>query len=89
MGHALTAGLKYVHEDRKAAYEILKAHFPKFDDKLLAMAFDDVEKLLAKSPVIQEQSIANSDKMNIEAGFTRPDQERSSYNDLFTDKFVR
>jgi NitT/TauT family transport system substrate-binding protein len=89
MAHALAAGLAYVHEDRKAAYDILKAHFPKFDDKLLAMAFDDVEKLLAKSPVIQEASIANSDRMNIEAGFMQPDQARSSYKDLFTDKYVR
>jgi hypothetical protein len=53
------------------------------------MAFDDVEKLLAKSPVIQEASIANSDRMNIEAGFMQPDQARSSYKDLFTDKYVR
>ena len=76
MAHALAAALKYVHEDRKAAYDILKAHFPKFDDKLLAMAFDDVEKVLAQSPVIQEVSIANSDKMNIDAGFMQPDQAR-------------
>ena len=89
MAHGLAAGLAYVHEDRKAAYEILKAHFPKFDDKLLAMALDDVEKLLAQSPVIQEKSIANSDKMNIDAGFMQPDQARSSYKDLFTDKYVR
>jgi len=89
MAHALAAGLNYVHEDRKAAYDILKAHFPKFDDKLLAMAFDDVEKVLAKSPVIHEMSIANSDKMNIDAGFMKPEQARSSYKDLFTDKYVR
>ncbi len=89
MAHALAAALKYVHEDRKAAYAILKAHFPKFDDKLLALAFEDVEKLLAKSPVIQEKAIANSDKMNIDAGFMKPEQARSSYKDLFTDEYLR
>ncbi|HLI23040.1 MAG TPA: hypothetical protein VKV32_18090, partial [Stellaceae bacterium] len=89
MAHALAAALDYVHKDRAGAYAILKAHFSKFDDKLLAMAFDDVEKLLAKSPAITEESIANSDKMNIAAGFMRPDQARSSYNDLFTDQYVK
>jgi ABC-type nitrate/sulfonate/bicarbonate transport system substrate-binding protein len=89
MAHALAAALKYVHEDRKAAYDILKAHFPKFDDKLLTMAFDDVEKVLAQSPVITEQSIANSDKMNIDAGFMQPGQARSSYKDLFTDRYLK
>lgn len=89
MGHALAAALKFVHENRKDAYAILKAHFNKFDDKLLAMAFDDVEKLLAQSPVIQEAAIANSDKMNIDAGFMKPDQARKSYTDLFTDEYVR
>ena len=89
MAHALAAALKYVHEDRTGAYAILKAHFSKFDDQLLAMAFDDVEKLLATSPVIQEASIANSDRMNIEAGFMKPEDARSSYKDLFTDEYVR
>ena len=89
MAHALAAALKYVHEDRDGAYAILKAHFDKFDDKLLAMAFDDVEKLLAKSPVIQEASLANSDKMNIDAGFMKPEEARSSYKDLFTDEYLR
>ena len=89
MAHALAAALKYVHDDRAGAYAILKAHFNKFDDKLLAMAFDDVEKLLATSPVIQEVSIANSDRMNIEAGFMKPEDARSSYKDLFTDEYVR
>lgn len=89
MAHALAAALAYVHKDRQAAYAILKAHFSSFDDKLLALALDDVEKLLATSPVIQEASIANSDKMNIEAGFMKPEQARASYKDLFTDKYVR
>jgi ABC-type nitrate/sulfonate/bicarbonate transport system substrate-binding protein len=89
MAHALAASLKFVHQDRKAAYAILKAHFSKFSDKLLAMAFDDVEKLLAKSPVIQEVAIANSDKMNIDAGFMKPEQARASYKELFTDKYLR
>jgi NitT/TauT family transport system substrate-binding protein len=89
MAHALAAALKYVHDDRKAAYDILKAHFSKFDDKLLSMAFDDVEKVLAQSPVIKEVSIANSDKMNIDAGFMQPDQARSSYKDLFTDQYLK
>jgi NitT/TauT family transport system substrate-binding protein len=89
MAHALAAALKYVHDDHQAAYAILKAHFPAFDDKLLTMAFDDVEKVLAQSPVIQEASIANSDKMNIDAGFMKPEQARASYKDLFTDKYVQ
>lgn len=89
MAHALADALKYVRTDREAAYAILKAHFSKFDDRLLGLALDDVELLLATSPVIQEAAIANSDKMNIEAGFMKPEEARSSYKDLFTDEYVR
>lgn len=89
MGQAMAAALKFVHEDRKAAFAILKNHFNKLDDKLLAAAFDDLEKLLAQSPAIQEAAIANSDKMNIDAGFMKPEQARASYKDLFTDEYVR
>jgi hypothetical protein len=66
-----------------------RTHFSKFDDKLRGLALDDVEKLLAASPVIQEMAIANSDKMNIEAGFMKPQDARASYKDLFTDEYVR
>jgi sulfonate transport system substrate-binding protein len=89
MGHAIAAALKFVHDDRKDAYAILKNHYSKLDDRLLTPAFDDLQILLARSPAITEAAIANSDKMNVEAGFMQPDQARSSYEDLFTDEYVR
>lgn len=89
MGHALAAALQFVRADRPAAYAILKGHFAALDDKILATAFDDLERLLAQSPAITNESIANSDRMNIEAGFMKPEDARSSYSDLFTDEYVR
>ena len=90
MGHAIAAALTFVHENRAQAYAILKNHYRNLDDELLHAAFEDLEDhLLARSPVITEAAIANSDKMNIEAGFMRPDQARSSYKDLITDEYVR
>lgn len=89
MGHALAAALQFVHDDRPAAYTILKSHFAALDDKILAAAFDDLERLLAQSPAITAESIANSDRMNIEAGFMKPEDARTSYRDLFTDEYVR
>jgi len=89
MGQAMAAGLNFVHQHRQQAYAILKHHFNKLDDKLLAAAFDNLEKVLARSPAIVEAAIANSDRLNIEAGFMKPAEARSSYRDLFTDEFVR
>ncbi|HEV8014626.1 MAG TPA: ABC transporter substrate-binding protein [Stellaceae bacterium] len=89
MGHAIAAALKFVHDDRQDAYAILKNHYSKLDDEILRAAFEDLEQLLAQSPVIAEAAIANSDRMNIAAGFMKPEDARSSYKDLFSDEFVR
>lgn len=89
MGHALAAALQFVRANRPAAYAILKSHFAAIDDKILTAAFSDLEQLLAQSPAITEESLANSDRMNIEAGFMKPADARTSYKDLFTDEFVR
>jgi ABC-type nitrate/sulfonate/bicarbonate transport system substrate-binding protein len=89
MGHAIAAALKFVHDDRQDAYAILKNHYSKLDDEILRAAFEDLEHLLAQSPVITETAIANSDRMNIEAGFMKPEDARASYKELFSDEFVR
>ncbi|HEY3919804.1 MAG TPA: ABC transporter substrate-binding protein [Stellaceae bacterium] len=90
MGHAMATALNFVRDNRKEAYAILKAHYSALDDKLLTTVFDDFEDhLLAQSPAIAEAAIANSERMNIEAGLMKPEDARKSYKELFTDEYVR
>jgi hypothetical protein len=40
-------------------------------------------------PEIVETAIANSDRLNVEAGFMKPEEQLSSYKELFTNEFLR
>ena len=40
-------------------------------------------------PEIVEAAISNSDRLNIEAGFMKPEEKLSSYSDLFTNEYVQ
>jgi NitT/TauT family transport system substrate-binding protein len=89
MGHSLATAAKYVHEHRAEALAILKQRFDKIDGNILERSFDIVEAATAKSPIVPETAVANSDRLNAEAGFIKPDEQLKSYRELFTDEFVR
>jgi ABC-type nitrate/sulfonate/bicarbonate transport system substrate-binding protein len=89
MGHALVAGVNFVHEHHAESLAILRNHFPSIDAAVMERSFIIIEKAMPKNPVITEAAIANSDRLNVEAGFMKPEEQLSSYRDLFTDEYVR
>lgn len=89
MGHSLVAALKYVHEHQAELIEILRKNFPQIDPAVVEPAFAVVEKSMPATPVIVEAAIANSDRLNVEAEFMKPEEKLGSYTDLFTNEFVR
>lgn len=89
MGHSLVAGVKFVHEHHAKSLAILKNHFSQVDDAVIARSFAVIEKAMPVTPVITEPAIANSDRLNVEAGFMKAEEQLSSYKDLFTDEYVR
>ena len=89
MGHALVAAVKFVHERHDDSLAILRAHFPQIDKAVMERSFAIIEQAMPSTPVITEPAIANSDRLNVEAGFMKAEEQLSSYKDLFTDEYVR
>ncbi len=89
MGHAIVNALAYVHDKPKEADAILKKRFSSIDPAVLDHAFLTIEKITARSAVVVETAVSNSDRLNAEAGFMKPEDQLSSYKELFTDEFVR
>lgn len=89
MGHALVAGVKFIHEHHAESLAILKNHFPTIDPGVLERSFQVIEKAMPLKPEIVETAIANSDRLNVEAGFMKPEEQLSSYKELFTNEFLR
>lgn len=89
MGHALVAAVKFVHDQPQAALASLKKRFPTIDPDVLARAFDTVRKSTPETPVPIEAAVANSDRLNLEAGFITADEQLKSYDALVTDEYVK
>ena len=89
MGHAIAHALTYIHDNPPGAEAILRQRFTTLEPAVLDRAFLTVGKITARSPIVIETAVSNSDRLNLEAGFIKPDEQLSSYQELFTDEFVR
>jgi NitT/TauT family transport system substrate-binding protein len=89
MGRGLVAGAKFIHDEPKEALALLKKHFPTTPDPVLASAFAAIEAGTPVPPVMAQQVLANSERLNVEAGFLAPGDRLKSYDGLSTDEFVR
>jgi len=89
MGHALVEAVKFIHEHRAESLAILEKRFPQVDRAVMGPAFDTVEKSISPVPVVTEAAIANADRLNIEAGFMKPQEKLGSYQGLYTNEYVQ
>ena len=89
MGHSMVEAVAFVHEHKPEALAVLRAHFPQIDAGVTEKSFATIEKSMPAKPVIVETAISNADRVNIEAGFMKPDEKLGSYSDLFTNEFVQ
>ncbi|HEV8016468.1 MAG TPA: ABC transporter substrate-binding protein [Stellaceae bacterium] len=89
MGHSLLLAVAFVHEHPADALAILRARFQQIDPAVTERSFAVIEKSMPKTPAIVEAAISNSDRLNIEAGFMKPEEKLSSYGDLFTNEYLQ
>ena len=89
MGHSLATAMTFIHQHPEEALAILRHHFAQIDPAVLEKSFAVVEKSMPQTPIIVEAAISNSDRLNVEAGFMKPEEKLASYGDLFTNEFVR
>ncbi len=89
MGHSLAAAVTFIHEHKAESIAILEKRFPQIDRAVMEPSFDVVEKAMPPVPAVTEAAISNADRLNIEAGFMKPQEKLGSYKDLYTNDFVR
>ena len=71
------------------ALALLKKRFPQFDDRQLAVAFEDIRKITPRDLRLTADAFEKAERFNVEAGLLKPDETLRSYDDFFTDQFVK
>ncbi len=89
MGHALVAASNFVHEHPREAIAILEKRFAKTDKDVVAASFEVMRKAMPQPPLVDAKALANADRINVEAGFIKPADQLKTYDDLFTNEFLK
>jgi ABC-type nitrate/sulfonate/bicarbonate transport system substrate-binding protein len=89
IGHAMVLAANFIHEHPTESLAILKKKFTTIDDAVLADAFEEVVKMTAQPPAPDEAQLKNGDKINVDAGFIKPEEALASYDGLFTTEFMK
>jgi NitT/TauT family transport system substrate-binding protein len=89
MGRALAAASRFVHERPEDALAILQKRFPKTEPPVVAASFEVMRKAMPQPPALEAKALANADRINIEAGFIKPSDQLKTYDDLFTNEYVK
>jgi NitT/TauT family transport system substrate-binding protein len=89
MGHSMVEAVDFIYAQPQQALALLKKHFPAIDESVLGASYDAVKKMTPHPPLTTAQGLANSELINVRAGFLPPDQRLKSYDDLFTNEFAK
>ena len=90
MARAYAGAAKMIQEQPDEVFNtILKKRFEKMDPVLLAEAWKVAKQAHAKDIRVTVKQLENSQKVSLDAKLLDPKEALTSYNDLFTDEFVK
>jgi NitT/TauT family transport system substrate-binding protein len=87
--NGMIAGIKIVVTDREKTMAEMKKRFPAYDDTVLGMAYDALKDAENYPPRVDPKAIENGDRMNIAAGFLKPDEKLKDYQPLIDNSYIK
>ncbi len=89
MGHAMVKANAFMHEHPQEAMAMLGKRLNVKDPAVLAEAYNNVVASSPSPPLLDAQSLATADDLNVEAGLMKPEDKLPSYDALFTNEFLK
>lgn len=89
MAHAMADAAVFIQDHPDETFAFVKKRFAQVGDAALKAAFDEVRRDTPRVPTVSEAGFKNADRLNIEAGLMKPDDQVPSYDGLFTDKYLK
>ncbi len=87
--NGMIAAIKIVVTDRAKTMAEMKKRFPAYDETVLAMAYDALKDAENDPPRVDPKAIENGDRMNIAAGFLKPEEKLKDYGPLIDNSFIK
>jgi sulfonate transport system substrate-binding protein len=87
--NGMIAGIKIVVTDRDKTMAEMKKRFPAYDDQVLGMAYDALKNAENYPPRVDPKAMENGDRMNVAAGFLKPDEKLKDYQPLIDNSYIK
>lgn len=89
MGHSMRLAVDFIDEHPREALAVLANRFDTIGAPVLAASFAAVKRMTPRPPLVSAADLANAERLDVEAGFLKPEDRLGAYDDLFTNEFVR
>ena len=89
MGHAMAASAKLIHDQPDVALGILKKRFASMNQAVIDSSFVFLRRATPEVPNVSVEGLENGDRINIDAGFMKPEEKLKSYDGLYSNEFLR
>lgn len=89
MAQGLVEAAKVMHEQPDRAKEVLRKRLPQVTLAVLDQAYELVKDSTTSPPRLTKADFENAELYNIAAGLEKPSEKLTSYDDLFTDQFIK
>jgi ABC-type nitrate/sulfonate/bicarbonate transport system substrate-binding protein len=89
VGQVFAEVVEIIKDKPADALAVFKQRFNTLDPKLIEAAFEEVRAGTAQPPVTSDDALRHAEQFNVEAGLMKKEEMLSSYDGLFTDKYVK
>lgn len=89
MAQGLVDAAKVMHEQPDRAKEVLHKRLPQVSAAVLDQAYELVKNSTTSPPRLTKADFENAEEYNIAAGLEKPSDKLKSYDDLFSDAFLK
>jgi NitT/TauT family transport system substrate-binding protein len=89
VGRTFVDAAAFMFDRKQDALALLRKRFANFDERQIGLAFEDVLKITPRDLRLSAAGFENAERFNVEAGLLKPEEKLKSYDDLFTDQFVK
>ncbi len=89
MGRGIVNADTFIREHPTETLAILQKRYAKLTAPVLASSLDAMRAATPQSPTITAAELETADRLNVAAGLLKPEDKLKSYDDLFTNDFVK
>jgi ABC-type nitrate/sulfonate/bicarbonate transport system substrate-binding protein len=89
MVHGIVEAARFIHTHPEETLAVMKAHFDKYGDKVLAASYTALAAMTEVPPVTTPKSLENADLMNIAAGFMKESDKLADYAAIIDSQFTK